>query len=928
MKFYNLNAAIIAAVLTMAEADNTDRFNYDKTRGSDFGPDDWKKVECDDPGRCEGFPDPWETAIGWDLEGKNCFEVCTNNDVKNNNCKSCPAGGPSCGQHRQSPIDLMRDRGLFNHENEKECPDWHWMKYQDGACTWDDLVDNDDSIHRNNFLIQRHALQILQPVDNNGNLECFDEALGGARYPRLDYSKGFPDWWHLAHTEVSVPSEHTQEGKRYDAEVTLAHFYEVDDDATRKNEIGKVVVFLEAFDNIEAWPMLDKLICQWRETEEKTRDDCDLDSVSTYYPGCTNYARGHTPAPVDAASGSPSLAPITEAPITPIPTTSRPTPAAPFVTQAPVMPTMPVTPRPAGTLGMSFDFNPCNICGADNLRITNDTAVILIPAFPPMTCREFENAGAFGLIEVGFCPIFPAFVGACKCEEILLDPATIASAPVNTLAPDTTAPVTTAPVTTAPVTTAPIAVAETSAPIAPSTSAPIVPSTSAPVTAAPSGSSAPSSEPSSEPSKTPIALSSLTSLAPSAGIPVTSSEGGPVPSRPTVPAPFECPTFSDVDHGIDVNYRRMCKENSCCDGDVRSATNFCHDAYSFFDDLMPAVCLSCCEEPKIIAPAPAPHPEFNKIDCAEVENPRRICKPDKTTSCCGERSDTRYCEEVYRLFPGDLINSVCWYCCETPLEVEPATDEGNRLLRSESNIGARKAELAVDEKLPKERELKLLKALSLTEDSEQANEERVTALRHSNADARMHHFNVAPENKVVDNIDDDEYFKTIWDRHLQNEDVVRDEDERERRRLVNYEDVDYWPYEWLLKVKTEYYFRYEGTQAVPPCKDQVHWRVMKDPIPIARRQLEELERLMGQRIAAEDAPRNKCKPDHAGKLREGTTDKFDFARPVQEFHKLHRKVFCECKDWKSKFDEDRFWCDKNIFDRFYMHPYNYNSTEF
>lgn len=101
------------------------------------------------------------------------------------------------------------------------------MRYQSGACNWEDIIDNDDAMHRNGFQIERHALQILTPVDDDGDLQCFNETLG-ARYPRLDYSKGFPNWWHLAHTEISVPSEHTQEGKRYDAEVTLAHFYEME----------------------------------------------------------------------------------------------------------------------------------------------------------------------------------------------------------------------------------------------------------------------------------------------------------------------------------------------------------------------------------------------------------------------------------------------------------------------------------------------------------------------------------------------------------------------------------------------------------------------------------------------------------------------------------------------------------------------------
>lgn len=47
-------------------------------------------------------------------------------------------------------------------------------------------------------------------------------------FPRLDYSKGFPDWWHMARIDISTPSQHFQEGNQYAAEVTLAHFYEKD----------------------------------------------------------------------------------------------------------------------------------------------------------------------------------------------------------------------------------------------------------------------------------------------------------------------------------------------------------------------------------------------------------------------------------------------------------------------------------------------------------------------------------------------------------------------------------------------------------------------------------------------------------------------------------------------------------------------------
>jgi hypothetical protein len=43
-----------------------------------------------------------------------------------NNCEWCPIEGNNCGQHRQSPIDLQRDRADPNSSNWKECEDWHW----------------------------------------------------------------------------------------------------------------------------------------------------------------------------------------------------------------------------------------------------------------------------------------------------------------------------------------------------------------------------------------------------------------------------------------------------------------------------------------------------------------------------------------------------------------------------------------------------------------------------------------------------------------------------------------------------------------------------------------------------------------------------------------------------------------------------------
>jgi hypothetical protein len=92
---------------------------------------------------------------------------------------------------------------------EKECIDWHYIKYEKGTCDWYDFQDQ--------FEITRHSLRFSVPLLANGDVDC--EKDGQRAYPRCDYSKGFPDWWWLDHVDIQVPSNHVQEGKRYDAEV-------------------------------------------------------------------------------------------------------------------------------------------------------------------------------------------------------------------------------------------------------------------------------------------------------------------------------------------------------------------------------------------------------------------------------------------------------------------------------------------------------------------------------------------------------------------------------------------------------------------------------------------------------------------------------------------------------------------------------------
>ena len=181
------------------------------------------------------------------------------------------------------------------------------------------------------------------------------------------------------------------------------------------------------------------------------------------------------------------------------------------------------------------------------------------------------------------------------------------------------------------------------------------------------------------------------------------------------------------------------------------------------------------------------------------------------------------------------------------------------------------------------------------------------------------------ENFLEDDEDPDEYFERVYSEHKDRErrylldDIIHDED---------YADVRYWPYEWMLKVGPDYYFRYEGTQVVPPCREFIHWRVMKDPMRVHPRQIKELNRLLAHRLAPEGTD-NSCNVDTAGVL-SPDGDRVKVNRDIQYLHKGHRMVFCECKDWPSRFDKDRQWCrnwqqDTN-YTRFYDRPYSFKSN--
>ncbi|KAL3916149.1 MAG: hypothetical protein SGILL_005311 [Bacillariaceae sp.] len=405
----------------------------------------------------------------------------------------------------------------------------------------------------------------------------------------------------------------------------------------------------------------------------------------------------------------------------------------------------------------------------------------------------------------------------------------------------------------------------------------------------------------------------------------------------TEPPPIDCQAYRD--DGVNMN--RICKEEEyvCCNN-PRSPSNFCHEIYEIFGDDIDSACHHCCleeerKESLEIGPPNDSHPDGLEAyeSCDELDNTARLCKEN---SCCdAEFADTEYCNEQWSKHAGD-VSRICWSCC---FPSKSFAEPGKRRELSDSNstisINGERTDLSkLDEKVD----------FDSFENAETVESQISEILPHvqtamSKEEMRLHHKNNPPDLRPGDKVfehsslerklivreenfggkgekDEDAYFEEIHSAFQHRELQIPLKE--------NYDDVYWWPYEWLLKVGTEYYFRYEGSMTVPPCYTVNHWRVMKDPIRVAEHQIKELERLLAWRM------NGNCDASTAGKPREGNPDAVDVNRPVQELERGHRMVFCECQDWPSKFPREREWCKKwqtrdpelRLFDNPYNWPQN------
>eukprot|EP00543_Licmophora_paradoxa_P002179 CAMPEP_0202446566 /NCGR_PEP_ID=MMETSP1360-20130828/5081_1 /ASSEMBLY_ACC=CAM_ASM_000848 /TAXON_ID=515479 /ORGANISM="Licmophora paradoxa, Strain CCMP2313" /LENGTH=661 /DNA_ID=CAMNT_0049063119 /DNA_START=209 /DNA_END=2194 /DNA_ORIENTATION=+ len=428
------------------------------------------------------------------------------------------------------------------------------------------------------------------------------------------------------------------------------------------------------------------------------------------------------------------------------------------------------------------------------------------------------------------------------------------------------------------------------------------------------------------------------------------------PGKKVAPAPPTNPKYPPIDCTLVDRPERICKPSSCCEPE-KSTTKYCNDVYKEYGTSIGSVCWHCCAEPKEV--------DQSLISAKALMAPPVLGRSEEDSDIIPVLTQSLRVSSHSPAFPSTAVPSgptIMDDVMAHPVfsnEAEDTSDELFSLIKSptaEPTVNPTSSLYPTEElSTNPSDQINTLPTEGIVTTSEPTNDpepvrRRLRAASTTNTEAsdekeRAVHdillpsgiwvsdLTMDPENFEVSPNLEEEYMASIHEydnRQKESKEQRRRLHEKEPLHGDNYVNTAYSPYEWMREVRTEYYYRYEGTLVVPPCYETVHWRIMKDPIRIHPDQLKELERLLAWRISPKGSQFNECQRDTAGRERpDSNGDAVDLNRPIQQYSPIHRKTFCECKDWDSKFIEDRQWCESGDYEyRLYQHPYNFESKGF
>ena len=364
-----------------------------------------------------------------------------------------------------------------------------------------------------------------------------------------------------------------------------------------------------------SWPYLDKLICQWREKEEKVRAACG-EPPAPPYGRCRIFSeRGQQPTEewLEEAGMSPTSSPTDRPSVSP-----SASPSAAPSTKPSAAPTAPPSSSPTAAPSPSPSAYPT----------LSPTAA---PSRSPVTSSPVEEIGDDGI--------------ELEPDDAGTDPTPRRPSRFRPSRP---------------------AVAPNPTPTEPSPISPRHPSRFQPLRPAISPSSMPTAIPTILPSASPISPTPSPSASPSvsptatpSAAPTSPSQFGQDATAPAIPPEIDCANF-DVPGGYD----RMCHSSAPCCDEERAETNYCWNVYEnvFPGSLINSACYHCCPG-KEIGPEKEVHPEgyIKTIQCSDY-NAQRYCKQN---SCCERgRESSPYCEREFEKFSPVVWEQMCVSVCK------------------------------------------------------------------------------------------------------------------------------------------------------------------------------------------------------------------------------------------------------------------------